>query len=73
MVRSTIPQLSEKQGEAGMNTETEKPAEDQSNTCNGHKTPEELVDLTDEKVGEEKGNAEDGNGQNQILDTPAAG
>ncbi|KAL2222030.1 putative DNA repair protein [Thermoascus aurantiacus ATCC 26904] len=73
MVRSTIPQLSGKQGEAGMNTETEKPAEDQSNTCNGQKTPEELVDLTDEKVGEEKGNAEDGNGQNQILDTPAAG
>lgn len=66
-VRSTIPQLSENKEKP----DTEKPVDDQSNVCNGQKTPEQLVDLTEEKVGEEKGHAEQGSSQNQILDTPA--
>ncbi|KAL2000545.1 hypothetical protein VTN02DRAFT_2932 [Thermoascus thermophilus] len=67
-VRSTIPRLSSENKEK---PDTEKPVDDRANVCNGQKTPEQLVDLTGDKVGEEKGHAEQGSSQNQILDTPA--
>ncbi|KAL2011292.1 hypothetical protein VTN00DRAFT_4010 [Thermoascus crustaceus] len=69
-VRSTIPQLSENQ-KSCTKPEIEKQTEGQSNACNGQKILEQRVDSTEEKVGEEKGHAEQGNSQNQILDTRA--